>query len=80
MCKGCLAKKDIEEYCKYVKNVHRWKTTGKSHEYMMGILKMGCPTGRKVCGLCGNRNGGKSSQKGKGKNKKKFRYSKDKFN
>jgi|SaaInlStandDraft_4_1057021.scaffolds.fasta_scaffold02336_3 hypothetical protein len=70
MCKGCLARKDFDNYCKYVKNIQRWLKTGKNREYINNILSMSCPNGRRHCKMCGLGNGGKSSQKGKGKNKK----------
>ena len=40
---------------------------GKSKNTFNSLLRQGCPTGKKRCGMCGHQNGGKSSRKGKGK-------------
>ena len=40
---------------------------GKSKNYFNKLLKMGCPSGKRRCGMCGHHNGGKSAGKGKGK-------------
>ena len=71
MCLEHLARESIEEYVDAKKKIAKGLKCGKSKNYINGVLKQGCPNGRRKCGVCGDRNGGKSSKKGKGKNKDK---------
>ena len=59
-------------YCEIIKEkIKIGLATGKSKDYINGLKQQGCPTGvRKGLCYCGRNNGGKSSKKGKGKNKK----------
>jgi hypothetical protein len=70
MCRGHLAKTDFDAYVNYISNVERWKRSGKSHDFIVRKLRMGCPSGKKKCSCgCGEHNGGKASGKGKGRNR-----------
>ena len=69
MCLNCL---ETTEDCVIAK--HRsaiGMRCGKSKDFINGILKQGCPRGKKKCRMCSKtgKNDGRSSNKGKGKNK-----------
>ena len=72
MCLAHLYREDFDRYIKIRRKTTKWRRCGKSKDFFNGQLKQGCPKGVKRCKLCGIRNGGKSSKKGKGKNKNKI--------
>lgn len=78
MCMEHIIKSDGVEYAKKVKfKIVIAHNCGKSKNYINRLLQQGCHMGKKRCKLCRTRcNGGKSIDKGKGKNKL---FHKDRF-
>jgi hypothetical protein len=57
------------EYNHFVANRFRWLASGKSADFFQSKGHIGCPNGKRMCGLCSRGSRGKSMDKGKGKNK-----------
>ena len=70
MCKSCLLTEGGVDLVEEVRRKIRvGMRCGKSNDYFKRLMHNGCPSGRKHCCMCGINNGGKSSTKGKGRNK-----------
>ena len=71
MCRSCVLKDGgWEQWSEVQKKINTGMRCGKSNDYFKSLLRNGCPTGRRHCGMCGIGNGGKTSTKGKGKTKR----------
>lgn len=68
MCWHCALQKSNDGGASVRHSIQTAMRCGKSKDYINGLLKMGCPTGR-GCHLCRVRNGGKALGKGKSSNK-----------
>ena len=71
MCISCVIRTEGPAAAAELRHrIARGLKCGKSKSSFNADLHQGCPSGKRSCGMCGIPNGGKSSRKGKGKDRR----------